>query len=161
MDPVVASFAPLLAVNSYLLNKSLDGLSEEEVWRRPSDHSNPILWIAGHMTWSRNGLLTLLGGVAEPLSWGPMFERYEHLRDLGAYPPQADIVGAIKRVNEKLKARMEAITDVELSAPSPRSFPNRDNTVRGAIAFLVYHDTYHLGQIAYLRRWLGYPGVAD
>ena len=26
---------------------------------------------------------------------------------------------------------------------------------RGAVAFLTFHDGYHTGQIAYVRKWLG------
>jgi hypothetical protein len=36
------------------------------------------------------------------------------------------------------------------------SCTNGDKTQRGAIVFLNYHETYHVGQMAYLRKWLGY-----
>ena len=42
-----------------------------------------------------------------------------------------------------------------MSAPAPRDFPVPDKTIRGAINFLAYHEAYHLGQMGYLRKWLG------
>ena len=29
------------------------------------------------------------------------------------------------------------------------------------IAFFAYHESYHLGQIAYVRKWIGGPGIVD
>jgi hypothetical protein len=28
-------------------------------------------------------------------------------------------------------------------------------------AFFAYHEAYHIGQMAYVRKWLGYPGLVD
>jgi hypothetical protein len=52
--------------------------------------------------------------------------------------------------------RLELLTEEELAKPA--SFPvlTGDKTKRGAIVFLNYHETYHIGQMAYLRKWLGY-----
>jgi len=33
------------------------------------------------------------------------------------------------------------------------------HTVADQIAFLTMHDTYHVGQLAYVRKALGLPGV--
>jgi uncharacterized damage-inducible protein DinB len=38
--------------------------------------------------------------------------------------------------------------------------PSADGTLGGVINFLAYHDTYHTGQVAFLRGWLGHEGVA-
>lgn len=58
-------------------------------------------------------------------------------------------------------ARLEELTEAELSAPAPRSFAIPDRSVRGAITFLAYHEGYHIGQMAFLRKWLGFPGLVD
>jgi len=33
-----------------------------------------------------------------------------------------------------------------------------DGTTGGVINFLAFHETYHVGQLAYLRCWLGHEG---
>jgi len=60
MDPVLASNAQLLAIQSTLVNRALQDLSEEDLWRRPNEHSNSIGWLLGHVTWARNGMLITL-----------------------------------------------------------------------------------------------------
>ncbi|MBL8143978.1 MAG: DinB family protein [Acidobacteria bacterium] len=155
MDPILASYSQLLAINSMLVNKALDGLSDDELWQRPGDHSNPIYWLVGHMSWSRNALLKLLGGEFVAIPSARMFERGAEVAERATYPPFAEVVAGFKAVNAALRARMEAATDEELSATSARDFPVADKTLRGAVAFLTFHDAYHTGQIAYVRTWLG------
>lgn len=159
MDPVIASFSPLFAVNTFLVHKALDGLTEAEVWTRPSERTNSIGWLLGHMTWSRLGLTHMLGGSVVHVPGGKIFDRGAELADRSAYPATADMVAAFKAVNEQLKARMESITDAELSAQAPRDFPIPDKSLRGAVAFMTFHDSYHAGQVALLVKWLGKPGL--
>lgn len=155
MDPILASYSQLLALNSVLVGRSVDGLTDDELWQRPGDQSNPIYWLVGHMSWSRNALLRLLGGEFVKIPAAKLFERGVEVADRSAFPPFADVVAGLKAVNAALKARMEAATDAELSQASPRDFPVPDKTLRGAVAFLTFHDGYHTGQIAYVRKWLG------
>ena len=32
--------------------------------------------------------------------------------------------------------------------------------LRSRFGFMAFHETYHVGQTSYLRRWLGHEGVA-
>jgi uncharacterized damage-inducible protein DinB len=54
---------------------------------------------------------------------------------------------------------MESITDAELSVTAPREFPIPDKSLRGAVAFMTFHDSYHTGQMAFIVKWLGKPGL--
>jgi uncharacterized damage-inducible protein DinB len=159
MDPVVGALAQLIAINDRLLGKALDGLTEEEGWRHPGD-ANPICWIVGHLTVYRNGLAKALG-TGEDLPWARFFEMKSQPDQSAGGPSLAEIRAALQGVSERLAARFEQLTDAELSAVAPRRVPIADRTVRGLIAFLAYHESYHVGQVAYLRKWLGYPGIVD
>jgi uncharacterized damage-inducible protein DinB len=159
MDPILASHAQLLAIQSTLVKRALDGLSDADVWRRPSERSNSVGWLLGHVTWARNGMLQALGGEAEPMPWGAAFARGAEAADGPARPATEEIVGALERVNRKLRARMDTVTEAELSARCPVPTPSPDPTVRGVVAFLTFHDAYHLGQIAYVLKYLGRPGL--
>jgi hypothetical protein len=46
-----------------------------------------------------------------------------------------------------------------LSTPATRAFTPAIKTVRDQIAFMTMHDTYHVGQLGYVRKTLGLPGV--
>lgn len=160
MDPVLASLSQLLAIQTTILNRAVASLTDEEAWRRPTEHTNSVGWMLGHITLYRNRLLAALGGEIEPTqAWEPLFQRGAQLADRAAYPATEQLVATLKRINEKVRARMEASTDAELSAPCPLPSPAPDKTVRGVVGFLVFHDGYHLGQVSYAVKILGKPGL--
>ena len=39
---------------------------------------------------------------------------------------------------------------------APHDKPTFDGNTAGFVAFLAYHEAYHVGQVAYLRKWLGH-----
>jgi hypothetical protein len=46
------------------------------------------------------------------------------------------------------------------SAPeSPQRFPVDDPTFGAAIEFQLHHESYHIGQLALLRKYYGYPAM--
>jgi uncharacterized damage-inducible protein DinB len=71
------------------------------------------------------------------------------------------IVAAMKAALPKLSAKYAELSDAELAAEAPFKLPTPDPTLRGMIAFFAYHESYHLGQIAYVRKWIGGPGIVD
>ena len=159
MDPVVASHAQLFAIQAALVSRAVEQLTEEELWRRPAPQVNSVGWILGHLTWARNALLAALGGEPEALSWADAFRRGAQDADRSAYPATEELRTRLKAINAKLKARMEAVTDAELSAPSPYPNPHPDKSLRGTLGFLSFHEGYHVGQIAYALKLLGKPGL--
>ena len=58
-----------------------------------------------------------------------------------------------------LDSKLGALTDAELGKPATRSPSPAVRTIADQIAFLVMHDTDHVGQLAYVRKALGHPGV--
>ncbi len=89
--------------------------------------------------------------------WGDTFNRSAGRPAAEAYPELSVIRGAWAEVGAVLTTRFEELTDAELRAPAPLSLPTPDRSVRGAIAFFAHHEAYHLGQMAYIRKWLGLP----
>ena len=154
MDSRIASSVHQYGVSAYLFELALKGLSEEELLQSVGDDSNPMIWIVGHLTSTRSSLLNLLGHNHE-VPWGGLFARGATIHDPSEYPPMEQMLATWKDTTTALMARFEALSDEELSAQSPRSFPVPDKTIRGAIGFMAYHEAYHVGQMAYLRKWLG------
>jgi DinB superfamily len=160
VDPVIAPSVAIYQVNSRLFENAIDGLSPEQLVKAASEASNPILWIAGHVANTRFGLSAMLGRKLHR-PWGDIFNRSATRPDADGYPELSVIRGAWTEVGAALMARFEELTDTDLGAPSPRPFPIPDKSLRGAIAFLAYHEGYHLGQMSYVRKWLGLPGLMD
>jgi len=159
MDTVVSAFAQFVGVNDYLLGKALEGLSEDELRRHPRD-ANPMGWVVGHIVHYRNQMAKAIGGGLD-LPWASAFEQHSQPDEGQAFPVIADLKAALQATSADLKARLAQLTDAELSAPAPRPFPIPDKTMRGMVAFLVYHEAYHVGQVAYVKKWLGHPGIVD
>jgi hypothetical protein len=145
-------------MNDDVLKKSFEGLTPEEWVRRPNDCSNHLLWIVCHMVWARGATLGFLGSPWST-SWLPLFGRGSKLVDSAEYPTPEAAILAFDEVNARLAATFEEVPEETLSAPSTLRVPSADGTLGGVVNFLAYHDTYHAGQVAFLRCWLGRGGV--
>lgn len=144
--------------NANLLEKSFADLRREEWLRRPAERSNPVLWIVGHVIWSRSRVLALLGEEwTRP--WLPLFARGATLSEDGQYPTPEEMMAAWQDVSLHLKAALDAAPGDALAAPVGEKSPSYDGTVGGMVTFLAFDETFHVGQVAYLRCWLGYDGV--
>ncbi len=155
MDPAISTIVPLFRATDQLFHSALEGITREDLLRRPHDGSNPLIWVAGHAMTSRASLTRIVGERIEN-QWSETFARGATVDDAVSYPEASEIISLWDAVTEKLMPRLESLTDEELSKPTSFPVPTGDKTKRGAIVFLNYHETYHIGQMAYLRKWLGY-----
>ena len=60
------------------------------------------------------------------------------------------------RLNAALEAAPEGLLDMPAPSPGP---PSADGKISGTVNFMAYHETYHIGQVAYLGSWLGHKGA--
>jgi uncharacterized damage-inducible protein DinB len=82
--------------------------------------------------------------------------RGEMLKDSNQYPAVEEIRRAWDDVSAKLLASFAAASADVLAKSAPKGPPSFDGKTSGLVAFLAYHETYHVGQVAFLRKWLGY-----
>ena len=155
MDPAIKTLIPLFKANDFLFGGALEGIPTDDLHKRPHDNSNPLIWIAGHAMTSRASLARLVGVRLEN-PWANIFARGATVDENVSYPDISEITALWKNVTDQLLPRLEELTDEELEAESRFPLPTSDKTKRGAIFFLNLHETYHIGQMAYLRKWLGH-----
>jgi uncharacterized damage-inducible protein DinB len=155
----VAEAAHSFHMNSSLLKKSFEDLTTEEWLRRPGDHSNHLLWIVCHMILSRGKTLELLG-ISWSAPWASLFGRGETLTNSEEYPTPEEAMQAFSAVGRLLRTAFDEVSEETVAALSTAKVPSSDGTVGGVVNFLAYHDTYHTGQVAFMRCWLGHGGVA-
>lgn len=160
MDPVLAPTVQLMGISRVLYDKATDGLDEKALHAQVGARNNSIHWIAGHLANVRGGLAAVTG-LAWRSEWDRFFARGTDGRIPNEAPTLAEIRERFARVSDDLTKRFESLTDAELAAPFPRKLPMPDPSLRAAIAFLAYHESYHIGQMAYIRKWLGFPGLVD
>ena len=154
MHPTVAPLAAIFDLNTDLLVNCLDGVSDVEARHRPEGGANSLAFLAAHLTDTRHFIAARLGRpLANPLA--PYLADAKSIDDIQAWPPLAQIVEGWRAVAEHLSGVMDGLGPDDLVRENVHRFPMRDSTVLGFLAFLAQHDSYHVGQAAFLRRQLG------
>ncbi|HEX8695269.1 MAG TPA: DinB family protein [Longimicrobium sp.] len=156
MHPVAAPLAAALGMHTRLYLNCLEGVDDEEAGRRPGERTNSLAFLALHLVDSRHFAARLLGVETVANPFAALLEGVSGIDGLARLPPLAEIRTAWSEVSAALEARLGALTADELGAPSPQRFPLDDPSVAGALAFLVTHDAYHVGQMALIRKYLGH-----
>jgi uncharacterized damage-inducible protein DinB len=157
MHPAVAPLATVLRLNTELLLNCLDGLDDATANRRMTSATNSMAFLVAHLTDTRYYIASLVGAPIEnPLGF---LANARCLDDIAELPPVSFLVDAWERVSAHLAVEIERLDTPRLRAAITERFPAGDGTLLGALAFLVQHDTYHLGQLALLRRQLGLPAM--
>jgi hypothetical protein len=159
MHPAVTPLAAILRLNTELLLNCLVGLDDATANRRVTPGTNNILFLMAHLTDSRHYLATLIGApLPNPLA--ELLAGARSLDDLATLPTLATLIEGWERIAAHLAVQIERLDTPALAGSTPARIPGGDGTVLGALAFLVQHDSYHLGQLALLRRQLGYPAMS-
>jgi hypothetical protein len=147
-----------VVTNAYL--RALDGLDRDALLTRPGARSNPAMWVAGHLVQSRARLINILGGNRE-LPWPELFRTGSSIRDASEYPDGEAIAAQWRDLTEELMRRLGGLTSAQLAAESPPRIASPDGSLRGAISLLAFHEGYHVGQLGYIRKWLGHSSLFD
>jgi uncharacterized damage-inducible protein DinB len=153
MDTDIRYVDGMFRTNTDLIKRASDGIRPEDWFAKPGDASNHLLWISGHLVACRGIALKALGSQWS-VPWNALFVR-------GAKPVAQDQYPAVEEIRKAWDDASEQLAASLASAPAealakPHDKPSFDGTVAGFVAFLAFHETYHVGQLSYLRKWLGY-----
>jgi len=86
-------------------------------------------------------------------------ERGTKVADVLELPPIDDLLAYWVAVSAHLSDGLALLPDEALAEPMPMRFPIEGDTRLSVLAFFVQHDSYHVGQLALLRRQLGLPAM--
>ena len=109
------------------------------------------------LTWRAAGMnlgLFLLTAVS-------IFDTGARVGAAGTYPQPEELVAKWEEISEVLLDRLNALTEEDLAAPPTARVPSTDATLRGAIGYFSLHEAYHVGQMGYVRKWLGKTPIID
>lgn len=155
MHPSIKTMADLYAFNHQILELTIQGIQEEDQYVRPMGKANSINFIVGHITSMRYVIVRMLGhDVRAP--WGDIYDQGKKVLDNSAYPVLSEILVEWKELNDRLPSLFEKAGEELLTGPTPFEGPGQEKNARGTLAFLLTHETVHLGQLAYIRRLLNY-----
>jgi uncharacterized damage-inducible protein DinB len=158
MSAKITLLAEQYRINRFLVSAALKDLDEAKIEARIDDNGNSMKWLVGHLASSRYVLAGHLGvDLANPL--GELFKRGAEPKPADEYPSIKDVLSTWTEIADTIERRFEELSDDDLAAPLEGQYPIEDGTVMGAIAFLSLHESYHAGQLAYIRRLHGGDGV--
>jgi hypothetical protein len=142
----------IFGLNERLFNNSMAGITDEQANERISDHNNPVVWIAAHTVYARYLMLLFLGKPAEN-PYNHLFENFKAYDAGLSYPSVAEIKREWQKVTALLKDALESVTEEFLAGDSPIKSPIGDFTNAGTLAFLAQHESYDVGQLAFLKKY--------
>lgn len=154
MERLIEVHQKSLLLNTRLLENCLDGVDDAMASRRLNADTNHMAFLVCHLVDARYALARLLGSDVE-CPFKELFDKVRTVDDMLDVPALADLRAAWAMATAILSERFAEFDESELLEPSGRKFPNEDSTCLGAIAFLLQHEAYHIGQVALLRKAFG------
>lgn len=154
MDTRIEVLAATLRLNTRLMQNCMQGVDDERANTRLCDRTNHMAFLAAHLVGARAYLTGLAGGNGtDPFQ--DLLGAAKSIDEVEEFPKVADIMREWSGMTERMLAALEAVDAETLDGPPPFQFPIGDPTLLGGITFLVQHDTYHIGQLALLRKHWG------
>jgi hypothetical protein len=163
---MVEAYLELLELAFYEVTFAFDGLADEKVWKRPAAGLLSVGELAGHIAYWEALRLSgeRVGTEPDPVKIrvsSPLIDpRFKYYPVTKANPPSEEQLGMtadqvcreLVRVHEESIAHFKALNpDPESLAPGlPAHF-----TYREYLKYLVFHVSYHTGQMYSVRHLLG------
>jgi len=155
MENGLSNVESIFKANTDIINKAIGDVAPEDWFRQPGEDSNHLLWLMGHLIVHRGRTLNFLGTDWD-VAWRSLFARGAERIDDAEYPSVDEMRNAWSQVSADLAAALRNKPAEELAQAAPAGVPSFDGKLGGTVAFFAFHDTYHTGQVSYLRKWLGY-----
>ena len=153
MTKSLSHSALILNLNERLFINSLAGVTDEQAKQRLSDHNNPLNWLATHTTWARYNMAALLGKPGNN-PYNGLFENFKPFEESMKFDSLEKIKEEWEKASILLNEGQATVTEEHLAADAPFKNPTGDSSIGGAIAFLAQHESYDIGQMALLKKFL-------
>lgn len=153
---MLETYLSLLELAYFELGESFRELADENVWKRPAEGILSVGELAAHIAYGEVKHLVGGGTVNSPL----LDQRFRYYTVSVATPPSevhlamtaaqvhTELVRIHQEAVEALKAR-----NLNLESPAPENSPG--NTHGEVLQYMVFHISYHIGQIYTVRHLLG------
>ncbi len=154
MENIISSTAEIFSFNTGFFLSNLDGFGEKEARTQINNGVNPVLWIAGHNVYSRY-IVNRLAGVNAEYPSEELFKMGAIYNPDAKYPSIETIKEEWSKISESMMETLDNMDETSLLKDCPHKFPVKENTTISGICFMLMHESYHIGQIGYIRKALG------
>ena len=153
--PPAQNLIDLWQLSNSVIHRQCQGLSQAESLLQLPFQGNCLNWVVGHMLKGRDDCLKWLG--LPPLLSEAEFAVYtggcEPLTDPARASDLDSLLARLDQALEMLTAAIQERGDEGLRE-AVKLF-GEDSQLGGALAFLQWHEAYHLGQLELLRQLAG------
>jgi uncharacterized damage-inducible protein DinB len=153
MDSRCVPLEIIAELNGRLFRNCFDQVTDAVTGRRLSEVTSSFLFVACHVVDARSYLVGLVGGAAD-LPLVRRLRSVEKIEDLQAPPAIAELLDAWDVLAASFLRCLPRLSLQDLNRESEDRMPVNDPSVLGAITFLLQHESYHLGQLAMLKKHL-------
>jgi uncharacterized damage-inducible protein DinB len=163
MEFAILPLLEIAELNTRLYLNCLEGLGDASVLQRPNSETNNIAFIACHILDNRYFLTQDVGLTLEhPLANHTIFSdpSIRSVDDVKDYPALEHVRNAWKNLSVTLLDHLPAMTEEALQQTTDNPYPVEDKSTLAGIAFLLQHESYHIGQLSLLRKYLGLKAMS-
>ena len=146
----------------YTVRVNTDGVTHTQSLVQPQPAGNCMNWVLGHLLAVYSSVLPMFG--ATPAIEGARIARYN--RGSAPVVDGADaiafeeLMAAWNTTCDRVDAGLAKLRDATLLQPAANSpTGNRNETVHSLLFTIMFHQSYHAGQLGLLRRMVGKDGA--
>ncbi len=143
-------------LNSKLFLNATEKVTDEMAMVCPDNRINNVIYFSAHLLDARYYISDMLElTMVNPFK--DIFEKVSKVEESDQLPGLKRIRSNWVKLSQKLSDHLTTLPEEILNRKASFKFPVADDTVLGAITFLISHESYHLGQLGMLRKYLGLP----
>lgn len=158
MPNAAESIRAVFRLNTDLVVNCFAGVDDATAWKQVSGDTNHMAFVLAHLITARHLIADAFGApLASPLEG--VMDRATKVADVVELPPVDELLSYWLAVAAHLNDTLGQLSDETLREPTPMRFPIEGDTRLSVLAFFAQHDSYHVGQLALLRRQLGLPAM--
>ncbi len=155
-----------LKLQTRWFKNAVDGIDEEDSVIRLNNKVNNLRWLAGHLVAARYRRLASMNADITPFIHIDKFflkdvppPGTKPFDELIEYPPLSECRQAWEFYSNPLIKEISLLTAGQLSVRFPFKLPIEGSTIMDVLAFFALHESFHIGQMAIIRKALGYPSM--
>jgi uncharacterized damage-inducible protein DinB len=154
MQSSVKPLETILILNTRLIKNAVDEIDDELSEKRVSQDTNSIKFLLCHIVDARYFLAKIIG-INDVCPFKDIFDKVQTIEEFNQYPPIQNLMSSFEDISSKILTKFNILDNDVVSKQLTDKFPIEDRTVLGGITFLLEHESYHLGQIGFIRKYFG------
>ena len=151
LGPLVESFG----LNNKLYLRAFE-LEQEVSKKQLKEDTNSSIWLLGHLAWAKTLCINITGKPIQTTlpEWLDIFSK--NIKELNSedFPHLAEIKKVWEDTHKEFMANLVTLDNNVLTAESPIKLPTSEPSTLAALTYMTLHESYHIGQLSYIRRLL-------